>query len=127
MDLQSQSTNAVSIYLQIAAMLEDHILREILLEGEQVPSTNELSRAYQINPATAAKGIRLLVEEGIIFKKRGRGMFVAEGAREKVRQKRADAFYAEFVTPLVKEAVGLNLGKEEIESMIQKAIVECEK
>ena len=65
------------IYLQIAQMLEDDILRQIYLEDEQVPSTNELARSFNINPATAAKGINLLVSEGILYKKRGVGMFVS--------------------------------------------------
>ena len=68
------------IYLQIAQMLEDDILREVYREGDQVPSTNELARAFNINPATAAKGINLLVADGMLYKKRGLGMFEAEGA-----------------------------------------------
>ena len=56
------------IYLQIARMLEDDILRGVYREEEQVPSTNELAREYNINPATAAKGINLLVAEGVLYK-----------------------------------------------------------
>ena len=88
------------IYLQIARMLEDDILRGVYREGEQVPSTNELARGYNINPATAAKGINLLVADGILYKKRGIGMFVAPGAGEAVRNKRKAAFYDGFVKPL---------------------------
>ncbi len=77
-----------SIYLQIAKMLEDSILRGIYQEGEQVPSTNELARQYSINPATAAKGINLLVDDGVLYKKRGIGMFVADGAVALVQKKR---------------------------------------
>ena len=73
--------DASAIYLQIAAMLEDDILRGVLREEEQAPSTNELARAYSINPATAAKGLNLLVDEGILYKKRGIGMFVASDSR----------------------------------------------
>lgn len=69
-----------SIYLQIAQMMENDILRGIYQEEEQVPSTNELARQFRINPATAAKGVNLLVEEGILYKKRGIGMFVSTGA-----------------------------------------------
>ena len=67
------------IYLQIAQMLEDDILRGVYREEEQVPSTNELSRVYHINPATAAKGLNLLSAEGILYKRRGIGMFVLRG------------------------------------------------
>ena len=63
--------DSTSIYLQIAAMLEDNIVRDLLLEEEQAPSTNELAKAFSINPATAAKGLNLLVDEGILYKKRG--------------------------------------------------------
>ena len=66
-----------SIYLQIAKMLEDGILRGIYPEDTQVPSTNELARTLCINPATAAKGLNLLTEDGILYKRRGIGMFVA--------------------------------------------------
>lgn len=65
-------TQEKSIYLQISEMIETDILRGILLEEERVPSTNELARAYTINPATAAKGINILVEEGVLYKKRGK-------------------------------------------------------
>ena len=70
-----------SIYIQIKEMIENDILRDILLEEERVPSTNELAKAYAINPATAAKGVNLLVDEGILYKKRGIGMFVAGGSQ----------------------------------------------
>ena len=73
-------TQEKSIYIQIKEMIENDILRDILLEEERVPSTNELAKLYSINPATAAKGINLLAAEGILQKKRGIGMFVAQGA-----------------------------------------------
>ena len=73
-----------SIYLQISEMIEDEILRDIIKEEEQVPSTTELSKFYKINPATAGKGINLLVDKGIIYKKRGIGMFVQAGAKEQI-------------------------------------------
>ena len=82
-----------SIYLQIGESIENDILRGILLEEERVPSTNELARAYSINPATAAKGINLLVEQGILYKKRGIGMFVASGAKQQIIAKRKNSFY----------------------------------
>ena len=59
-----------SIYLQISEMIENDILRDVLLEEEKVPSTNELAKFFKINPATAAKGINLLVDEGILYNKK---------------------------------------------------------
>ena len=98
-----------AIYLQIAHMIEDDILRGIYREEEQVPSTNELARALRINPATAAKGINLLVDDGLLYKKRGLGMFVAPGAREKLVQRRSERFYRDFVLPLAQEAKRLGI------------------
>ena len=112
------------IYLQIARMLEDDILRGVYREEEQVPSTNELARGYNINPATAAKGINLLVSEGILYKRRGIGMFVSKGAGDTVKQKRKAAFYDGFVKPLVREGASLALTKEELMAMIQQAMGE---
>ena len=114
------------IYLQIAKMMEDDILRGVYREEEQVPSTNELARGYNINPATAAKGINLLVADGILYKKRGIGMFVSRGAGEAVKQKRKAAFYDGYVKPLVKEGASLELTGEELLAMVERAIGEGE-
>ena len=111
------------LYLQIARMLEDDILRGVYREEEQVPSTNELARNYNINPATAAKGINLLAGDGILYKRRGIGMFVAKGAGETVKQKRKAAFYDGYVKPLV-EGASLALTGEEITAMIERAVRE---
>lgn len=113
--------DTTSIYLQIAEMLENDILRGVLQPEEQVPSTNELARAYSINPATAAKGVNLLVEEGILYKKRGIGMFVAPDGRDKIVGKRKDAFYDAYVKGLIKEAIALGITKQELAAMIEQA------
>lgn len=113
-------TQEKSIYLQISEMLENDILRDILLEEEKVPSTNDLARLYSINPATAAKGINLLVDAGILYKKRGIGMFVATGAKEAIRSRRKEAFYDDYLRTLLNEAARLNISKEELIAMISK-------
>ncbi|NBI65574.1 GntR family transcriptional regulator [Pseudoflavonifractor sp. 60] len=112
------------IYLQIARMLEDDILRGVYQEEDQVPSTNELARGYNINPATAAKGLNLLAADGILYKRRGIGMFVAKGAEEAVRRKRKAAFYNGYVKPLVKEGASLDLTGAELLDMITQAMKE---
>lgn len=109
-----------SIYLQISQMIETDILRGILLEEERVPSTNELAKLYTINPATAAKGVNILVEEGILYKKRGIGMFVAKGAAEVIRTKRKNDFYAVKLRELLTEAKSLGITKEELIAMIER-------
>lgn len=109
-----------SIYLQVSEMIETDILRGILLEEERVPSTNELAKLYKINPATAAKGINLLVDEGVLYKKRGIGMFVAEGAKEQIIEKRQTAFYETYVKGLLEEAKSLGISSEQLIKMIQE-------
>lgn len=111
-----------SIYLQICEMIETDILRGILLEEERVPSTNELAKQYTINPATAAKGINILVDMGILYKKRGIGMFVAAGAKEVIRTARREKFKDNYIVSLVREARGLGISRQEIVSMIESVM-----
>ena len=113
-------TQEKSIYLQIAEMIETDILRDILLEEERVPSTNELARLYVINPATAAKGVNILVDEGILYKKRGIGIFVAAGAKAAILKRRRNEFYHNYIKKLLEEAASLGLDKEEVIRMIEK-------
>ena len=108
------------VFLQIAEGMEDAILTGVFQEESQIPSTTELSVTYKINPATALKGINLLVDAGIVYKKRGVGMFVAEGEVRKLRQKRKDQFYENFVSRLVEEAKKLEITDVEIISMIER-------
>lgn len=114
------------IYLQIARMLEDDILREVYQEEDQVPSTNELARMFNINPATAAKGINRLVADGILYKKRGLGMFVSPGGRSIIQEKRRSAFYDQFICPLIREARSLGLDEGALTAMLRQAIQEGE-
>ena len=114
-------TQEKSIYIQIKEMIENDILRDILLEEERVPSTNELAKLYAINPATAAKGVNLLVDEGILYKKRGIGMFVVQGAKSQITAKRRKHFYDDDVKSLMAEAVSLGITKEELIEMIRES------
>lgn len=107
-----------SIYIQIKEMIETDILRDILMEEERVPSTNELAKLYAINPATAAKGVNLLVDEGILYKKRGIGMFVATGAKETIRKKRREHFFKDYIKGMLTEAASLGITKDDLIEMI---------
>ncbi|HNR05487.1 MAG TPA: GntR family transcriptional regulator [Bacillota bacterium] len=106
------------IYLQLAEAIEDNILKGIFEEETQIVSTTEISVKYKINPATAGKGVNVLVDEGILYKKRGLGMFVSTGAKEKILEKRRNSFYKEYVQSLLEEAAKLNISKEDIVKMI---------
>ena len=119
-DMQQQLTDDKSIYLQISQMIETDILRGILLEEERVPSTNELAKLYTINPATAAKGINLLVDEGILYKKRGIGMFVSAGAAERIRARRKQEFYELRLAELLAEAKSLGITRQELIDQLGK-------
>lgn len=108
------------IFIQVAETLEDAILAGALREEEQAPSTTEISVRYAINPATALKGVNLLVEQGILYKKRGLGMFVAPGAAEKIARNRKERFMEEFVLKLVSEAKKLGISREDILEMVRR-------
>lgn len=103
-----------SIYVQIADSIENEILLGNLKEEDQAPSTNQFAKVYQINPATAGKGLNLLVEEGILYKKRGLGMFVAEGARKKILKKRQRVFFKEILPEIMTEAERLEITTKDI-------------
>lgn len=111
-------TQEKSIYIQISEMIENDILRDIILEEERVPSTNELAKLYSINPATAAKGINILVDSGILYKKRGIGMFVSKGAKESIMKIRKEQFFDNYVSTLLSEAKSLGITTDELIRMI---------
>jgi len=108
------------IFQQIAERIEDDIVLGVLPEETQVPSTNQFAAFYRINPATAAKGVNLLVEQGILYKKRGIGMFVAAGAREALVAKRRKQFFDQYVAAMLAEAEKLGISREELIEMIRK-------
>ena len=108
------------IFVQIAELIENDILAGALPEETQVPSTNEFAAFHRINPATAGKGVNVLVDDGILYKKRGIGMFVASGARERLVAKRRDRFQNEFIAPLIVEAEKLGIDKTQVIDMIRK-------
>lgn len=108
------------IYVQIRERIEDQIINDQLKEGDQAPSTNQLVSFYKINHATVSKGINYLVEEGILYKKRGIGMFVADGAREKLIQKRKQTFVEDYVVKLVHEGDKLGITEDEMIRLIKQ-------
>ncbi len=108
------------IFLQVAEQIENDIISGALAEEAQVPSTTEFAAFHRINPATALKGVSLLVDAGVLYKKRGIGMFVASGARANVLTARRALFRDEFIVPLVAEAAKLDIDQTELANMIRK-------
>ncbi|GAE30484.1 GntR family transcriptional regulator [Alkalihalobacillus hemicellulosilyticus] len=116
----SQFHDKKPIFLQIKEKIEDQIFKGQLQEHEQIPSTTQMVHFYKVNHITISKGINLLVDEGIIYKKRGVGMFVAEGAKEQLVEQRKGLFESQYVLPLIEEAEKLDLTEAEINRIIRK-------
>src|SRR5450759_2680898 len=113
-------SNDRPIFLELADAIAADVLAGLYLEESQVPSTTELAAHYRINPATAGKALNLLVDAGIVYKKRGLGMFVAAGAPEALRRDRRAEFHADYVTPLLTEAKRLGLTTADVVDLITK-------
>ncbi|WP_105614166.1 GntR family transcriptional regulator [Vallitalea okinawensis] len=111
------------IYIQVAEMIETMILDGSLNEGDQIPSTNQLAAMYTLNPATVRKGFNLLTDQGIIYKKRGLGMFVKEGSKEQIKEQRKEQFYQDYILKMLSESVKLGINKTQIIEMIQNSEV----
>lgn len=118
--MKQLTSSDTPIFQQIASMLELMIISGELKDDEQIPSITEFSVSYGINPATALKGVNILVDRGLLYKKRGLGMFVSEGAGERLRRERSERFAADYVAPLIHEAASLGFTAEELNEMIVK-------
>lgn len=108
------------IFIQISKAIEDEILTDNIKEEEQVPSTTELSRLYNINPATVLKGMNILVDKNILYKKRGLGMFVNSGAKNTIKLLRKESFKNKVIKNLIEEANKLDIKKNELLEMIKE-------
>lgn len=110
--------SSIPIYLQISQFIENEIINNRLAADDKVPSTNEFSKSMNVNPATAGKGLNELVDQGILYKKRGLGMFVTEEAKIIVINKRKDYFTKNLLPEFLNEAKQLDISKEELIEMI---------
>ena len=112
------------IYIQVAEQIKDAILSGAFPEETQIPSTTEVSVTYKINPATSLRGVTLLVDARILYKKIGLGIFVQNGAAEKILNQRKDAFYNGYIIRLLEEAKKLHISRQEIIRMIEEEITD---
>lgn len=117
-DLSGQLNDRKPIFEQIKDWISDQIISGTLKEDDRVPSTNEIVQFYKVNHLTVAKGVNQLVNQGIIYKKRGVGMFVAPDAKEKLMGERKQNFKEEYLKPMMDEARKLGLTNEEISQLI---------
>jgi GntR family transcriptional regulator len=109
------------IYRQIADQICADVLSGTLGADEQVMSTNQYASFYRINPATAAKAFQLLVDEGILYKRRGLGLFVAPDARAKLQEQHRARFYPDVIDPMLREAETIGISREDIIAYIASA------
>ena len=120
MILEIDENSLTPLFIQIAEWIESEILSGNIEEGESIPSTNQFASIYGINPATARKGFDLLTEEGIIYKKRGIGMFVSDGAKRKLQEKARTKLIDEHISLLIEDAKKLGISKTELIEIIRK-------
>jgi len=118
--LKFEYSGGKPLFQQVADQITEGILNGSYTEKEQIPSTTEISKSYQINPATVLKGMNLLVDQELIEKKRGLGMFVIEGAQEKVRSIRKEEFLTKEVSQMVAEAQKLGITAEQLKKLIER-------
>ncbi len=115
------------IYRQIADQISASVLAGDLTADEQVMSTNRYAAFYRINPATAAKAFQLLVDEGVLYKRRGLGLFVAADARDTLRARHRQRFYPDVIDPMLREAEAIGIGPDELISYIANHYPEQER
>lgn len=107
-------SNDRPIFLQLSEYIEADILSGVFAEESPLPSTTELSVELKLNPATTLKGVNILVDQGLVEKKRGIGMFVVKGAREKILKKQRNAFNEEYLLPLISVAKNLGIERDDL-------------
>ncbi|TPR18504.1 GntR family transcriptional regulator [Apilactobacillus timberlakei] len=108
------------IFLQVSNQIEDAIFTGAFKEGTQIPSTTEISKTFQINPATVLKGMNILVNNNLLEKQRGRGTFVTYGAQQRVINERREHFYHDYILNLINESKKLHLSKDDILELIKR-------
>ena len=116
--------NLKPIYVQIAEWLENEILCGNIGSDEKIYSQYQLAEMFNINPATAAKGLNILAAENILYKKRGLGMFVSSNSRELIRERRKSQTLKTLIVDLVTEAKRLDLDDDELLNMVSRVIKE---
>lgn len=114
------NSDAEPLFVQIASFVADLIVDGTLKPGEQAPSTNQLAQFHEINPATARKGLALLVDDHVLEKRRGLGMFVTDGARGRILEKRREDFAGDYIAPLIDEALHLGYTRSDLHDLIDR-------
>lgn len=112
--------NGIPIFIQIKETIKDDIMSGIYETDELIISTTQISKLYAVNPATAVKSVSILADEGIVYKKRGIGMCVAAGAKEKITAERTAEFYEQTISALIDKAKKLHIDKKKLINIISE-------
>lgn len=120
----SDLAESLPIYIRIVEGIKEAILSGQLLEESQIPSTTHLSKEYKINIATVNKAINILVDEGLVYKKRGIGMFVKKGAVKALVEERRKTFKERYVKATLIEAKRLDFTVEELQEIVKEVFEE---
>ena len=112
--------NSQPVFMQIMEIIENDIVTGAYRTDDLIISTTQISRVYSVNPATAVKAVSKLADAGILYKKRGIGMCVAEGAREKITERRRDVFLNQSIDALIAEAKTLGITLDELIGVIKR-------
>lgn len=123
-NIMENLSNSLPIYIRIVKEIKDLILSEALKEEEQLPSTTYISNKFNINIITVNKAINMLVDEGLAYKKRGIGMFVKKGAKDKLIKERRETFKQYYVKATLEEAKRLGYTVEELKTLFQDSYQE---
>lgn len=117
--MNGQLNERKPIFEQIKDWISDQIIDKTLVDHDKIPSTNEIVEFFKVNHLTVAKGVNQLVDQGVIYKKRGVGMFVGEDARNILLNERKDKFKDEYVKPMIEEMSKLGLTEEDLNQLIE--------
>lgn len=112
--------DSLPIFIQIKEKLKDEIMCGIYKTDEFIISTTQISKLYSVNPATAVKSVSLLQDEGMVYKKRGIGMCVSPGAKERIIAERREKFYNEKLSLFIEDAKKLNIEKKDLINLIME-------
>ena len=112
--------NQRPLYMQLREIIEEAILNDVLKSDEAIPSIRVLSKDYQLNPITVTNAIDVLVDGGILYKKRGIGMFVSEDAKNKIKIQQFDGFKSNEMVVTLEKAKLLGISRQEIEAIVNK-------
>ena len=125
--MQDILNSETPLFMQIKEKIEDMIVNRSLEADQQIPSSTQMVKFYQVNHLTVLKGMNLLVEEEVIYKKRGVGMFVSPDGREKLLKKRKQRLITHYIIPLIHQAETLGISTEELMSLITETAGEEER